>query len=167
MVEKKELKVMTREEAENLLDEYLDKHETMIDYANRDDYIVWTQEAEDNARSEYMQLKDKLIELICGSEDVEAISRQDALDCLTATGLKKFDFILDARNKIKNLPPVTVQPKIGHWILKRKFPTKIDNEYECSECGRKLKCAEINLIDYPYCHCGAKMEVEESDEKGE
>ena len=37
----------------------------------------------------------------------DCISRQDALDCLTATGLKKFDFILDARDKIKNLPSVT------------------------------------------------------------
>jgi len=39
----------------------------------------------------------------------DAISRQVALDCLTATGLKKFDFILDARDKIKNLPSVAPQ----------------------------------------------------------
>ena len=43
----------------------------------------------------------------------DCISRQAVLDCLTATGLKKFDFILDARYKIKNLPSVTPQPKIG------------------------------------------------------
>ena len=30
----------------------------------------------------------------------DCISREDALDCLTASGLKKFDFILDARDKI-------------------------------------------------------------------
>jgi hypothetical protein len=29
------------------------------------------------------------------------------LDCLIATGLKKFDFILDSREKVENLPPVT------------------------------------------------------------
>lgn len=47
--------------------------------------------------------------------ELDAISRQDALDCLTANGLKKFDFILDARDKIKNLPPVKPQePKTGH-----------------------------------------------------
>ena len=57
---------MTREESENLLDEYLDKHETMREYERREDYIVWTQAAEDNATSEYMQLRNKLIELICG-----------------------------------------------------------------------------------------------------
>lgn len=48
-----------------------------------------------------------------GIEELEpcedAISRQAALDCLTATGLKKFDFILDARDKIENLPSVTPQ----------------------------------------------------------
>jgi len=36
--------------------------------------------------------------------------RQAVLDCLTATGLKKYDFILDARNKIKALPPATPKP---------------------------------------------------------
>ena len=56
---------MTREEAENLLDEYLDKYETMMDYIRREDYIVWTQEAEDQARAEHIQLRNKLIELIC------------------------------------------------------------------------------------------------------
>ena len=57
---------MIREEAESLLNEYLDKYETMTDYIRREDYIVWTQVAEDKAVLEYRQLKDKLIELICG-----------------------------------------------------------------------------------------------------
>lgn len=39
------------------------------------------------------------------SED--CVSRKAVLDCLTATGLKKFDFILDARKKVNNLSPVT------------------------------------------------------------
>ena len=56
---------MTKEEAENLLDEFLDKFDTKEMYERRDDYIVWTQAAEDNAISEYVQLREKLIELIC------------------------------------------------------------------------------------------------------
>lgn len=56
---------MTKEEAESLLNEYLDKYETMMDYMWRKDYIAWTQVAEDKAVLEYRQLKDKLIELIC------------------------------------------------------------------------------------------------------
>ena len=62
---------MIREEAENLLDEFLDKHETMTDYERRDDNIVWTQGAEDNATSEYMQLRNKLIDLICRKTESE------------------------------------------------------------------------------------------------
>lgn len=50
-------------------------------------------------------------EILNNCED--AISRQAALDCLTATELKKFDFILRAREKIKKLPPVTPRPKVG------------------------------------------------------
>ena len=45
----------------------------------------------------------------------DAISRQAALDCFTATKLKKFDFILYAREEIKKLPSVTQES--GEWIL--------------------------------------------------
>ena len=62
---------MTREEAENLLDELIDKHETKEDYVTRDDYIVWTEGEEYRAISEYTQLREKLIELICGAESEE------------------------------------------------------------------------------------------------
>lgn len=56
---------MRRKEAENLLDDYLDTYETMRDYVRREDYLVWTQEKEDNAMAEYEQVREKLIELIC------------------------------------------------------------------------------------------------------
>ena len=158
---------MTREEAESLLDEYLDKHETMIDYTSRDDYIIWTQEAEDKATSEFMQLKDKLIELICGSEDVEAVSKLAVLDLVA-------DYDLSMGQVVKGihaLPPVSVKQKIGHWIFNRLVTSILFNEnlieYKCSECGRRIRCTESELVNYPYCHCGAKMEAEESDEKGE
>ena len=59
--------------------------------------------------------------------------------------------------------------KTGHWILKRTFPTKLYdeylNEYKCSECYREIRCSESQLVNYPYCHCGAKMiEPQESEE---
>jgi len=44
----------------------------------------------------------------------DAINRQAVLDCLTATGLKKYDFILNARDKIKNLQ--SVKPQEPKWI---------------------------------------------------
>ena len=53
------------------------------------------------------------------------------------------------------------KPKTGHWILARTFPTRLYdeylNEYECSECYRRIRCTESQLVNYPYCHCGAKM----------
>lgn len=90
---------------------------------------------------------------ICGAQQPcdDCISRQDALDCLTATGLKKFDFILDARDKIKKLPSVTPQPKTGHWI---------------DDCGGvKCSCCGYCIDDYyyakTYCpNCGCRMESE-------
>ena len=68
--------------------------------------------------------------------------------------------------QINELPSVT--QKSGKWILKRTFPTKLYdeylNEYKCSECYREIRCTESQLVNYPYCHCGAKMESEEQTE---
>lgn len=70
-------------------------------------------------------------------------------------------FVLD---KIKELPSVTPQQKIGHWILSGGY-------WRCSECKEKalLKfdkskdgCKEYMPIKSKYCpNCGAKMEVKE------
>lgn len=49
---------------------------------------------------------------------------------------------------------VTPQPKIGHWIIIDDCEQFIA---KCSECGRIEDSRMINK--YPYCHCGAKMEV--------
>ena len=80
-----------------------------------------------------------------------AVSLNAVLKCLKSSNLKKFDFIEDAREQIKQLPPVTpsdeemamqyqrgyidgfkegkatFEPKTGHWI---------DEEvrWKCSEC---------------------------------
>ena len=64
---------------------------------------------------------------------MDCISRQAVLDCLTATKLKKFDFILQARAEIKKLPPVTPAEKVGHWISNAEDDLKI-SEYTCSNC---------------------------------
>lgn len=50
--------------------------------------------------------------------------------------------------------------KKGKWIRQKSMYGGYDNTYECSECGRVIYCeTEEDLIDYPYCHCGAKMSV--------
>lgn len=76
----------------------------------------------------------------------DMISREAVLDCFTATKLKKFDFILYAREEIKKLPPVNLQePKTGHWI-------KIPYGFKCSNC---LVVDTHTSIFCP--SCGAKM----------
>ncbi len=55
---------------------------------------------------------------------------------------------------IEDLPPITLQPKIGHWINNQ------NGTFTCDICG--CKHSKSN-----YCHnCGAKMiEPKESEEK--
>lgn len=51
----------------------------------------------------------------------------------------------------------------GHWIREKSIHGWDGYSYQCSECGRSIHLdSEVeNLNDYPYCHCGAKMENEE------
>lgn len=59
----------------------------------------------------------------------DAVSRQAVLDCLTATGLKKYDFILNARDKIKNLPSVKPQEPFNiDTYCKEHFMVMVDKD---------------------------------------
>ena len=69
----------------------------------------------------------------------------------------------DILGSIESLTPADVVPvRHGTWLPIVSY----NNTYKCSECGRLL----VDITDglkmvaknYPYCHCGAKM-----DEKGE
>lgn len=62
---------------------------------------------------------------------------------------------MEILNSIQQLPPVTPQPKTGHWIIVDDCEHFIA---KCSECGRIEDSRMINK--YPYCHCGAKMKLE-------
>ena len=87
----------------------------------------------------------------------DAISRQAAIKSLMqyAEGKKTIGQCID------ECPSVTPKQRTGHWILARTFPTKLYDEYlteyECSECYRRIRCTESQLVNYPYCHCGSKM----------
>ena len=81
----------------------------------------------------------------------DAISRQAVLDM--ATTIQTDDYsgneiieVVDV-DDVKALPPVTPQPKTGHWISHHH-----GCEYECSECHDKQRTKSN------YCtNCGAKM----------
>ena len=70
------------------------------------------------------------------------------------TGLRK------AIEIVRSLPPATPTEKIGQWVTVDKG--LIVTSYKCSECGRIVRDDTGYDVtkDYPYCHCGAKMEVE-------
>ncbi len=47
----------------------------------------------------------------------------------------------------------------GHWVRRTGAFDKRDNFYYCSECHRTINiiCGD-KLSNYPYCHCGVKMD---------
>lgn len=60
----------------------------------------------------------------------------------------------------ENLPAADVAPVVhGRWEQIKEWATKA--KYRCSVCGREIMSAvKVNIEKYPYCHCGAKMDLE-------
>lgn len=88
-------------------------------------------------------------EWLQSNSEGDAISREAVLECLKATNLKEFDWIIDAREQVKSLPSIQPKAKVGHWIGDNK------SKWKCSNCGIKV----IPHNNTPYCPCcGAKME---------
>ena len=77
---------------------------------------------------------------------------------------------------IKNFPAADVEPvRHGKWNVRRQRRSALC--LVCSACGRKvdngtlgvlLGCGEYEAAChlYPYCHCGAKMELEDENHVG-
>ncbi len=61
--------------------------------------------------------------------------------------------------QVDSLPTADVVPVIrGSWNLLRH--DRFSDVFQCSECGRKVSLTRGRdvLEQFPYCHCGAKME---------
>ena len=101
----------------------------------------------------------------------DCISRQAAIDCLNADftidGKENMETVVDYINgafkKIKALPSVTPEQRVGRWI----YDKTIEN-WRCSECNETPKTmgyvgtADFMAEHFRICnHCGAKMEVRE------
>lgn len=77
----------------------------------------------------------------------------------------------EAINALKNEPEVDVEEvRHGKWIY-RSYHPRMGHAFECSVCKRWMFTAFLKSVveDYPYCHCGAKMESVEGlqeDENG-
>lgn len=77
--------------------------------------------------------------------------------------------------EIEGLPIADVVPvRHGNWHI--RFADEITLCLECSICGRKVDNIDLHhLLEageygeacrrYPYCHCGAKMELEDENDE--
>jgi len=66
---------------------------------------------------------------------------------------------------LKNHSSADVQPVVhAYWIHDGGGYDGRDDFYHCSKCGRTINmiCGD-KLENYPYCHCGAKMDGDEHD----
>lgn len=88
----------------------------------------------------------------------EYISREDY--CEAECGKENREGYKTCKNcSMLNVTSADVQPvKHGKWIRKESYGSR-DNFYYCSECNRIINvvCGD-SLSNYPYCHCGARMD---------
>lgn len=117
----------------------------------------------------------KRLEKVCNLA-IKALEQQPCDDCVsrnfmyelgaTCIATRDKNYKLIALGTIENLPPVQPKPKTGHWIFD-------NNNWRCSECNETPKTigyvgtADFMTEHFKFCnHCGAKMEPQESENKG-
>lgn len=91
--------------------------------------------------------------------DAEAVKSavRDAVNNGFASTLYDLEEIIDALPAAEDVEPV----KSGRWVPIQHYDSH--DLFECSECGRRVDYAHCDYTvedDYPYCHCGAKMDEE-------
>lgn len=93
----------------------------------------------------------------------EYIKRSDAIKRFqeikdSGVSLKDAAFLDGVMDVLDNVAAADVAPVIyGKWILDRRIAGGA--YFKCSSCGRKIEVNRFSKIeDFPYCHCGAKME---------
>lgn len=121
----------------------------------------------EQARQAVKDLRKKLADHLEQEPCEDAISRKEAID-----EVKRIKISLGGKDIFQNeskesivkilddLPSVTPQPKVGHWIENAPEYQNIDPPYICSECGN-LHLRKTNYCD----QCGCRMvEQQESEE---
>ena len=81
----------------------------------------------------------------------DAISRQAAINSIW-DGTNMDIYTREVKEELEALPPVTPQPKTGHWIMKNPSPYE---PWRCSNCN------SVGSNLYNFCpNCGAKMKAD-------
>lgn len=108
----------------------------------------------EQARQAVKDLRKKLAEYLEQKPCEDAISRQDALNCVTFN-----EFRYRIVEDIKALPSVTPKENTGHFIddgFASESDWIFDRKYRCSSCNFST------YIKYGYCpNCGTRMEMKE------
>lgn len=92
----------------------------------------------------------------------EYIDRNTAIAKVTALEvIEPLSTMVDVRRLLADMPAADVAPVVhGRWEQIKEWATKA--KYRCSVCGREIMSAvKVNIEKYPYCNCGAKMDLEE------
>lgn len=101
----------------------------------------------------------------------DAISRQAVMDALCndcelfRNGEQTCFTKCEEYHFLATLPPVTPQPKTGHWVKMPLVETGQTYSHKCSLCGRRILVTNAGLSEFPYCHCGARMFEPQESEK--
>lgn len=104
--------------------------------------------------------------------DVDTTKVEPCEDCISRQAVLNMQYRIDDSatlstsdvvnvDDIEDLPPVTPQPKMGHWINQHVIYTNATIDFKvCSECRYEFSYdAETGVSDANYCpNCGAKME---------
>lgn len=114
---------------------------------------------------DYRQKRDNEIDMLKGNINRMCVTDDfDELWDMTSFAIRRILNLYEINKKrVDEKPSVTLDHRIGRWIPVEGVYGVIKGAYECSECGRTifLDDGEEAYEDYPFCHCGAKMEVEE------
>lgn len=94
---------------------------------------------------------------------IKSLEREPCEDCISREDVEKITWeepsysdaknvLTEVRDKVRKLPSVTPQPKVGEWLKNGEL-------CKCSNCHSNVLFTNVKIYKYCY-HCGAKMEAE-------
>lgn len=107
--------------------------------------------------------------------EIKAIEQQPCEDCISreylinkigsVDGLEGVEnsnlFAKHYMDIVKGAPLVQPTRPTGKWIKMPLVEAGQTYSHECSLCGRRILITDVGLSEFPYCHCGARMEESE------